>query len=164
MRPRRRPLNRSAQGEHGFTLVEVMTVLVIIGLISGVVILNFPQPKTELDEGANNLLTRVNVAAQNAVISGRVAALGVSGTGYSLYDHQAGEWALTFSEDWPAGVRISLEKNGRNVKLPDEDIPVILFEPTGLSDTFSVNLIEGGGQHFELSSAGDGRAVLKPVL
>jgi len=150
--------------EAGFTLVEVMTVLVIIGLISSVVILNFPAQKTALDKQANTLLTHVNIAAQNAVLSGRVAALGVTEQGYSLYDFQDGEWAEKQYENWPARVQINLSKNGQDVKLPETEIPVILFEPTGLSDIFSVTLTGEDAQQFELSSAGDGRVVLRPVL
>lgn len=160
----RRALARHANREAGFTLVEVMTVLVIIGLISSVVILNFPAQKTALYKRANALLGHVNFAAQNAVLSGRIAALGVSATGYSLYNFQDGDWVVTQRESWPESVQVNLSKNAQDVKLPDEEIPVVMFEPTGLSDIFSVTLTGQNSQHFELSSSGDGRVFLRPVL
>ena len=57
-------MGRHITKEAGFTLVEVLSVLVVIGLMSSVVILSIPQPKSGLERQAERLSVELNALAQ----------------------------------------------------------------------------------------------------
>ena len=147
--------DRSA-GEAGFTLLEMMMVLLIIGLMSTGVLLAIPDKKPEAQNYVENLVRRLNQAAQNSMISGQPAGLGLTRDGYTLYSYDNEIWAAVHSQDWPENINLRYEKDNRRLELPKEALPVILFEPTGQSDIFALSLSQADKQ-FSLYSQGDSR-------
>ena len=140
----------------GFTLVELLTVLVIVGLMTSAVVMALPSRKPAITEQTNAAILQLNRAAQNSLVSGRPQAWGLSKTGYALYDFVEGEWLQTASTDWPGSLRIEFFKNDVPVKLGDDIQPLIVFEPTGLSTPFELR-IDQAGRREVISSHGDGR-------
>jgi len=85
-------MGRSIAKEAGFTLVEILCVLFLIGVTLSVVILSVPQSKSVLDEQAERLTVELNALAQDGLISGAVTAAGFSEDGYALYAFENSEW------------------------------------------------------------------------
>lgn len=78
--------------ERGFSLVELLIVIVIIGLISSVVIVTMSDPRGRITGDADRFAGRVRAARDAAIVSGRPMALWVSQTGYGFQRREQGEW------------------------------------------------------------------------
>lgn len=152
-------MRRRASHEAGFTLVEILTVLVVIGLMSSVVILSIQPPKSALDKQAAQLTSQLNAMAQDGLISGRVSAAGFTRDGYTLYTFENGDWTERVTGDWNDKYRVRLERASAKIDLPKKTSPSIIFQPTGLSTPFELTLSDRDMQ-YALKTAGDGRVEL----
>ncbi|VAV99396.1 hypothetical protein MNBD_ALPHA04-2336 [hydrothermal vent metagenome] len=123
--------------ETGFTLVELMVVLVIIGIMASVVILSFPDGNRELDQDAYRFAARTAALRDNAILQSRPMAVQVTASGYSFMQRSKGSWNILEdkpfqSTNWSEGVA---------VKLDDGAAARISFESTGLpSDQVEITL------------------------
>lgn len=147
-------------GEAGFTLVEVLAVLIIIGLMSAVVLLSVPTPKSTLDKQAQLMVGSLNQLAQNSIINGRVSAAGFSQSGYVLYEYNEDAWQELASDDWDESYRIQYKRAESPLDLPKEASPSIIFQPTGLSTPFELTMSDRETD-YTLAAQGDGRVVLR---
>lgn len=156
-------MGRQITKESGFTLVEILSVLVVIGLMSSVVILSVPKPKSTLDKQASILTGQLNALAQDGLISGSVTAAGFSEEGYALYAFENSEWTEQFSAPWQDSYRMSLTRASAKLDLPKTSDPLIMFQPTGLSTPFELSL-SNGELKYVLKAVGDGRVELVKSL
>ncbi len=145
-----------ARKDAGFTLIEMMMVLLIIGVMSTAVLLTIPDKKPKAQDFTETLVRNLNLAAQTSLLSGQPAAFGLTRDGYVIYAYKDEAWAQDDVQSWPDNVSIRFEKDNRRLELPRKALPVIIFEPTGQSDVFRLTL-RHGDQNFDLHSAGDGR-------
>jgi len=151
---------RHITSENGFTLVELMMVLVIIGLMSSAVVMTFPKDPPASRAISEQLVTRLNQSAQNSLLSAAPSAFGISKSAYSFFSYDGTEWIAATSKDWPKELTLELRKEGSAVKLADDPVPLILFEPTGTSSVFTLTISDFDGRYV-LSSKGDGRVTLE---
>jgi general secretion pathway protein H len=91
------------RGARGFTLVELMVVIVIIGLMSGAVMLTMADPGGRIIGDVDRFAGRVRAARDSAIITGRPVALWVSSTAYGFERRAQGEWQAI--ADGPLAVR-----------------------------------------------------------
>jgi general secretion pathway protein H len=143
------PLRRYA--EHGFTLVELLLVLAIIGLSSAAVMLAMPDPRGNLRDDAERFAARAHAAQDAAVIEARDMALWVSSSGYGFERRERGRWQpLTQkpfrAESWPSGAQALVGEAGR---------ARIRFDTTGQAEPLDVTLVRGDGR-VSISIAADG--------
>src|SRR3954469_4649343 len=113
----------------GFTLVELMVVLVIIGLASAAVILTLPERGGSLGAEAERFAARAKAARDHAILESRAASVAVGPGGYDVT--RRGEAA---HYDWVAGTEPALT-GGREGR--------IRFGATGLADPAHVELRRG---------------------
>lgn len=146
--------------EAGFTLIEILSVLVVISLISALVILSIPTPKTSLDKQAELMVGTFNKMAQESIITGRVSAVGLDRDGYALFEFADDEWQEIISDDWDDNYRLKYKRAGADLDLPKEMQPSILFQPTGLSTPFELSLSDKD-MAYTLLGEGNGRVVLR---
>ena len=149
--------------EAGFTLLEMMMALLIIGLMSTAVLLTIPDKKTPAQDFTQELVRDLNLAAQTSLISGEPTGFGLTREGYIIYAFQDEAWAQSASKNWPDNVAVRFEKDRRRLELPRKPLPVIVFEPTGQSDIFRLTLTPTRSDEnlsFDLHSEGDGRIKL----
>ncbi len=144
--------------QSGFSLVEIMTVLVIIGLMSSAVILTMPTAKSSAEVQANDLVRQLNGLAEEGLLSNRITAMGVSHDGYALFRFKAGAWEVVKQTDWPDDLVVTLKMEESPIKLPAASTPLLVFEPTGISTSF-VLILAGPEQSYRLESHGDGRVI-----
>ena len=123
-------LRRSA--EHGFTLIELMVVVTIIGLASAVVAFAMPDPQGRvLDEGLR-FAARVRAARDIAIVEARPVSLWVTGGGYGFDRRIGGAW--TPVADKP--LRVERWSDQTRATLPDAATgrTRVTFDPTGVAD------------------------------
>lgn len=119
-----------ADTEYGFTLIEIMLVLLIIGIMVGLAAISLStNPATTVDREARRLLAVLNEASDEAISSGTELALALTqdGVGESQY-------------------RLMLfDKQDLSWKLPDEEIAASgIWRPHTLADDVSIELtLEG---------------------
>jgi len=112
----------------GFTLVELMVVLLIIGLMASVVVFSFPGGSSALDEDAQRFAARTAALRDNAILQSRPMAVQVTASGYSFLERRKGRWSVIedkpfVSTAWSGGVRAESGEAGSMM---------ISFESTGL--------------------------------
>jgi general secretion pathway protein H len=78
--------------EAGFTLVELMVVLVIIGLASAAVALTLPDPRASVGDEAERLAARLKRAQEEAVLGARPVAVTLDPSGYAFQVQRHGAW------------------------------------------------------------------------
>ncbi len=135
MKPRRTPVQNVH--ETGFTLVELMIVLVILGLMASIVVLSFPDGSNDLEQDAQIFAARTAALRDNAILQSRPMAVQVTPSGYSFLGRRQGSWSVLEdkpfrSTNWSGGVTADIGEAG----------PLLIsFESTGLpSDRAEVQL------------------------
>lgn len=127
--------------QSGFTLLELMVVLTIIGFISAAVIVAIPDPRGRVVEDADRFAARVAAARDEAVVTARPMGLWVSASGYGFQRRDGAMWiqmtdrpfAMT---NWKTGTRALVGAQGRQQ---------IAFDGTGLpTDPLTVTLARDG--------------------
>ena len=114
----------------GFTLVELMVVLVILGLASAAVILTLPERGGSLVAEAERFAARAKAARDDAILDSRAAAIAIGPGGYEVTRRSE-----SAHYDWVAGTEPALS-GGRDGR--------IRFGATGLADPAQVELSRGG--------------------
>jgi general secretion pathway protein H len=114
-------------GSAGFTLIEILIVVVIIGIISAGVLLsvNLTGRDRDLEKETDRLLSLVNYAREQAELQTREYGVIFHEDGYQFltYDARRGLWREIYEDD---ALRLRKLPDGLDVKLVVESRPVVL--------------------------------------
>jgi len=124
---------------NGFTLVELMVVLVIIGLMSAAVVLAIPDPRGGLVSEAETFAARARAGQERAIMDNRPVALRLTPAGYSFEQADKGAWQPM--SERPFGPATWVE--GTGVASPADRI---VFDSTGFAEPAEVTLKRGSEQ------------------
>jgi len=122
---------RRSNRESGFTLIELMVVIVIIGLAAAAVVLAMPDPGGSLQAEAERFAARAKAARDSAIIESRPVALTVTAAGYDIARRSDGEWRPSAHHRWAQGTVVEVAGPGTR------------FDSTGLAKPLYVTLRRG---------------------
>ena len=129
--------------EHGFTLIELMVVLVIIGLASAAVVVAMPDPRGRVVDEAERLAARAVATRDDAILQGRDASLLLTAAGYSVERRIHGRWQAAREK----GFEPVAWKPGTQLALPPEQRLRATFDATGaVGDPITVVVARDGSQ------------------
>ena len=97
----------------GFSLVELMVVLVILGLAASAVVLTMRAPGGSATEATARFAARAAALRDRAVVEGRPMSLWASASGYGFEVRSGAGWAALHDRmlrraDWPDGSAVSV--------------------------------------------------------
>ena len=132
--------DRSPRG--GFTLVELMMVVAIMGLAASAVVLAVPDPRPPVGDEAERFAARLVRAREEALLTNRAVAVEATAEGYAFSSFDGVQWSpLTegpFGEErWAEDTRAQPEGQ------PAETPLRVIFDPTGIADAAGLTLSRG---------------------
>ncbi len=129
-----KPLKIERSKYHGFTLIEVMVVVVIIGIIASLVQFNFSgkRPEDILKQESARFAAIFEVAAEYGMLNNIELGLIVKKDSYQFVGYDGTQWTEIPEQAWQASVTLPEEIE---LTLELEDLPIeepLLFD----ADTF----------------------------
>lgn len=120
---------RAEKCRAGFTLVELLMTVTIIGLAAGAVVLAMPDPRPTVGAEAERFAARLVRAREEAILSNRPVAVDASASGYAFSTFDGDRW--TPLTDGPFDVEAW--ETGTTVSPPGDPVRVV-FDPTGVTE------------------------------
>lgn len=126
--------------ERGFTLVELMVVIFIIGIASAAVVMTARSPDRGARDEAEQLAARIAALRDQAILQSRTMAVLVRPSGYGFETRSAGTWqplseAPFATNDWRRGTSVQIG-GSRQMR--------VAFDSTGLpSNAASIGIKRG---------------------
>jgi general secretion pathway protein H len=117
--------------QQGFTLVELMIGIAVVGLLTAAVVLVIPDPRGRIRDDAERFAARVRAAHDAAIVNARPVSLWVTPGGYGFDERTGGRWQAADVKalrvvQWGKGIRAVPKGAGARDR--------VVFDPTGMTD------------------------------
>ena len=143
---------RANPAPNGFTLVELMVVIFIIGLMSAAVVMTMPSEGRRALDDAERFAARAAAARDVAVLSARPVRMWVAASGYGFDTRVKGAWqpvgdTALENGNWSEGLTLSTDAGGAG-----QDV----FDASGMPDRALALTLAGGPQKATVRINGSG--------
>ncbi len=156
----------------GFTLLELMVVILIIGLMTNYVVLSYrpTDAVTLAKQEAKKLAYLITLASQDSLMRSRPIALHLNAKGYQfLYKSNTSLWLpskdkLFKPQNLPQGVtfELNLSNEEDQFSVPEEETAQILLSTSGELTPFTIRLVTREATQFsELSGQFSGQLKIR---
>lgn len=137
----------------GFSLVEMMVVLMIMGLLASVAVLSMPGDERKLRGEAERFAARTSAARDEAIVGARPVLLVVSNEGYYFEQRSQGQWQALPGRGfdltgWDDGTQVAADRQR------------IVFDTLGLASSEAAVRLERGGRAMIVRLRRDGKVAL----
>ncbi|MES9938241.1 MAG: type II secretion system minor pseudopilin GspH [Sedimenticola sp.] len=171
-------MNRIPLSQTGFTLLELLVVVLIIGLISGLATLSVGSVGNDrrLKTEAQRIVNRFSLAMQESILQGRPVGVTLHPTGYGFLVALHDGWVAPDADFSPR--KGALPETWRLVQLTGEDtdrylndskqdnrpVPDLLFLPTGEISPFELLLHDPNAEsHIRITGLASGQINFETV-
>lgn len=148
--------------ESGFSLVEMMVVVVIIGLMTSAVVLTLPSKNTELLQTAERTEKAMTLLSRRSVMTGEILGARFMANGFEVLKLSDNGWAVEGtilkpeSQVWITARPVKLDVNNADIDFSGETVnPHIWFLPTGEHPSFKL-ILASSGQRAEIFAVSSG--------
>lgn len=151
--------------ERGFTLVELMVVLMILGLAASAVVL-VAGPPSSVPADAARLAGRLAAARDLAVTSNRPVSVSIDAGGYAFQSWNSGTWqpidrGPLRAADWPDGTAVSVGGIAGRAAASTGGLARLTFDNLGLPDTPATIVVARADDRVSVAVDGSGGISLK---
>ncbi|MFV1997435.1 MAG: prepilin-type N-terminal cleavage/methylation domain-containing protein [Acidiferrobacterales bacterium] len=142
-------MNQPRHTHPGFTLIEVVVVMLLLAIIAGTVGLNLSKdPASEVREEAERLAILINVARDQAILEGRFYGIRFNVTGYEFTRlNMKGELNIVTDDvllrkrEFSGDIQLNgISIDGKSIEIADSGF---LVTPVGQFPAFIVSLSNG---------------------
>lgn len=167
----RRPSSAPPRRARGFTLLEVLVVMLIIGVLISFAVLSISRGDTSLRDESQRLAALIRLAGQEAISQGQEFAVEFDQGGYAFVTFDGEAWQpvaddeLLRRRELPQHLVIDVELEGERLVLAGqaqgeekETPPRIFLLSSGEMSPFDLTLRKsgaGGGYHITGTARGD---------
>ena len=139
--------------QRGFTLIELMVVITVIGLASAAAVLMMPDTRGRLMDEASRFAVRTRAAHDAAIVEARPVSLWVTSGGYGYDQWRGGMWSPMDGplavERWKPGTAAAGVEAGTGRER-------VTFDTTGLADRPLTVTLTREGMRTEVVVEADG--------
>lgn len=107
----------------GFTLIEMLVVLAIIGIVAGLTVMGLARPSDNAEREAHLLARRIGIAADRALVTDRAAVMRWDSRGYEIVEDGAKD---ADRHDLPASAALSATGERKAVLIAADAPPFAL--------------------------------------
>jgi general secretion pathway protein H len=116
---------------NGFTLVELMVVIAVMGLLAGVVVMTAGMPGGGPADSATRFAGRLAAARDQAIVTGQPISAWVTSSGYGFARFHRGHWEAMAEKpfdggDWKEGTSVAIESESGRLR--------VRFDSLGMAD------------------------------
>jgi general secretion pathway protein H len=143
-------------GQRGFSLLELLVVLAIAGLMTGMAVAWLDSGKSSIDQALQRLATQTRTQAALARHAGQLRGLRWNGQRPEFVRREGDRWVVEADAlaDWPKGLRPDW---------PPSTQPRLLFTPQGWAQAGSVSWRwADGSQRWDWGRDGQLRVAMAP--
>ncbi|MDX2235199.1 MAG: GspH/FimT family pseudopilin [Hyphomonadaceae bacterium] len=145
----------------GYTLLEALATLMIVGLLSTAVLLSSPGPERRTRDAAEQLAARLALASDESILLNRPVALVVNAEGYGFARLQDDGWRRIETRSplifrpWPNGIEYRVEGADGAGQPGGTDGRVLRFDPLGGATPARI-VLSGAGARYEIAVSAQG--------